>query len=270
MAKHKNFFETINEAKMRLNNTIVQYRNDFYKINSVGTGVSGDGKFRVYMEQLGFGKEASIRLRKYGFPSSMDYSSPNRWEAYDKFLEKYPDIGFTRKYASSKYFHKFRPFPLGNVNQDGSVIYCERSPTRNMNQGLLAEAILSTIVTPSSGGSTDSSGVSLMEGLGGAYINSMSPEFYAMLKGIYPSFDEVIGNLLDPEISNEGCAFHREFSVMRGPLGLLFLCHRHTGVGLIDSDKNLTLGRPFEYLLEQLEELNVFNSIIVKEVQTYA
>jgi hypothetical protein len=88
--------------------------------------------------------------------------------------------------------------------------------------------------------------------------------------GNYPSFEDVVEKLRDPKILNIGVAFHREFSVQRGPLNMLFLCYRHEGIGILTtfnhpSRPNVTLPKGFEFLRETLEELDIFNYISIKE-----
>lgn len=273
MVAHKNFYETIQEARMRLRNTIVRYRDDFYYVLEVSDHMA-DGKFRVYMDILGCDRVGRDRLP--GFPDQNGYESNSFAKKLDDYIDKNPDCGLVRKYADSRHFYKFRPFPLGNVNTGGSVVFCERTPTRNMHQGLLQEAVMATNVssTPPQYDPNSKSGRGIFSlhnhPLGNSSVNVLGDSFYSMLKGLYPSYEEVITNLRDPSILNKGCAFHRDYSVMRGPLDMLFLCHRHSGVGLIDKDNTLYLGSPHLFLKEELTELNLFNSIQIKEVSTYA
>lgn len=271
MVAHKNFYETINEARMRLKHTIVKYKDDFYAVLEVGNH-KPDGKFRVYMDELGHGEIGRRRHGKY-FPTSDDWGSDCYYKL-DDFLEKNPNSGLVRKYADSRHFEKFRPFPLGNVNTNGGVLYCERSPTRNMHQGLLNEAIMTTRVDTAppqhdpNGKGLNSTGINSLP-IGNEYINPYSSEFLSMLRNEYPSYDEVVNNLRDPNILNKGCAFHREYSVLRGPLDTLILCNQHWGVGFITANNTLLLGDSHEFLREELQEFNIFKSIQVKEVSSY-
>ena len=65
-------------------------------------------------------------------------------------------------------------------------------------------------------------------------------------------------HLTSPECGNAGVAFHREFSVVRGPVKTLFLCYKTDGVGIIGAGGGLVLDSSYDYLKEQIEELNVF------------
>jgi hypothetical protein len=276
MPTFPNFFETSEEARMRLRRTIVKYKDDFYHIMEVSNHRQ-DGKFRVYMEPLGrsyVGRDANPLL-----PEISVYGEPSiNGQILDEYLDSMSgrpesEVGVIRKYASSKHFNKFRPFPLGNVNTKGGVIHCERSPTRNMHQGLLSEAVVSTRVsiTPSTydpfkcGYPSDQEAEHPVHNID---IKVYSPEFLSMLKGEYPSLTEVLTNLRDPDILNSGCAFHKDWSIMRGPAGTLFLCYKSSGVGQVftgsvfgNSVSSVNLSREFEFLKEELEESGWFNTV---------
>lgn len=272
MVKHTNFYETVNEARMRLRNTIVMYRDVPYWVVDVAD--HDDGRFRIYMDELG---HDSVGRSRHGsdFPHPEEYYPYGIRKQYDKFIENNPDSGFIRKLASSKHFNNFRPFPLGNVNTDGNVVYTERSPTRNMHQGLLSDAVVSSIVTtaperdrPRRSKPSLSLMTAGMSNFGNTSISVLSPHFADMLVGNYPSFQEVIDNLRDPHVLNRGCAFDRDWSVLRGPIDTLCLCYKHEGVGLIDHDDVLQLGSDYQYLYESISELGVFNEINIKKVKT--
>lgn len=265
MVKHTNFYETLQEARMRLRHTIVMYAGEPYWVHDVTD--HEDGRFRVYMDEVGHYYVGGDRHS--GFPYVNEYPPSEHARLYDKYIDDNPDSGFIRKLASSKHFNKFRPFPLGNVNYEGSVVYCERSPTRNMHQGMLNDAVLATTVT-SAPSRTKKRGLlrkSEME-IGNFNINTLSPEFADMLRGNYPSFQEVIDNLRNPKIANSGCAFNRDWSILRGPIDTLCLCYKHEGVGIIDDDNSLVLGSNFNYLYESVTEMNIFSSIKFKNVRT--
>lgn len=273
MATHKNFYETIQEARMRLKNTIVQYKDNFYFVLAIGDHMS-DGKFRIYMDQLGYGSVGRNRL--IGFPSSEDYGTTDYFTQLDNFLEKNPGSGVVRKFADSRHFQKFRPFPLGNVNQNGSVVYTERTPTRSIQQGLLVDAVLCTQVASVpvklDPHKKKLRGISFgsEKPYGNAHVDLFGPFFYDMLMNRYPSYEEVVENLRDPEIMNSGCAFHRDYSIMRGPLDTLILCHKHCGVGMIDSNNVVTIGNTHEFLKEEIAELGVFSGLNIKEIKNNA
>lgn len=275
MPQHANFYETINEARMRLKDTIVMYDGVPYYVIDVTD--HEDGRFRVYMDKLGKG---AVGRSLYGgsFPHPGDYYPGGVRAKYDEFLEKNPDLGFTRKLAKSRHFNKFRPFPLGNVNMGGAVVYTERSPTRNMHQGLLQDAVVATKVSasPSRNQRSKRGRASLLAslaadqaGFGDFAVDVFSSDFYSMLVGDYPSFQEVVDNLRDPLVLNTGCAFHRDWSVLRGPLDILILCYKHEGIGIITQDNSVSIGSNYQYLLESINELGVFNNVTVTEVKTY-
>lgn len=256
MPKFKNFYETLQECSMRLRKTVVMYDSKPYYVYAVKG--HPDGKFRVYMDELGHG--ASPRDRYGRYLPGWDNTS----EALDKFISSSKNKTMIRKFATSRKFNRFRPFPLGNVNLEGSVIYCERSPTRNMHQGLIAEAIMSSPVSTSPNRDTK-----ISRSLN--YCPSIfSPEFRDMLVGDYPSFQEVFKALQDPEVTNRGVAFHRHWSLFRGPAGSMVLCHKNEGVGLLvpGLDK-IMLGSNFKYLSETIEELCLDMPLEITQVGDY-
>lgn len=268
MPQFPNFYERFEEAKMRLRHTIVMYDDEPYFVIAV-TDHKADGKFRVYLDALSRGKSAMYSFSD--FPQYKDYHCPG--EVLDAWISKNPDKGVLRKFAGAAGFNKFRPFPLGNMNYQGDVFYNERTPTRNTYQGLRRESVISMPVSISPDprmGKSKSYYDAYTEGKNVLIETENSLEFYDCIKGNYPTFAETLVALRDPEVTNKGAAFHREFSLMRGPLDMLFLCYQTQGVGRVTNNGSsvmLTLSKDYEYLQETLEDLKIFDKIIsqVKE-----
>jgi hypothetical protein len=260
MVQFTNFYENLTEARLRLLKNIVSYEGEAYYVLEIVD--HPDGKFRIYMDKLG--DPNGIGRNKHGeaFPKGPSYEH-NYSKLLDNWIEKNPDSGVVRKYMSSRGFNKFRPFPLGNLNSNGSVIYVQRTPTRNTNQGLRENSVVGYLVsaTPkqssrSSKSYTDPSQVG---------VSPYTCAFADMVAGNYPDYWEVIKNLCNPKIANQGCAFDRDFSVLRGPVDLLCLCYQTDGIGLIDARSNkLILGHSCRHLLEQIQELNIFTTIEIQ------
>lgn len=264
MPSFPNFYERIDEARMRLRGTVVLYDDEPYYVLAV-TDHKADGKFRIYLDPLYRGRSAQYSYDD--FPRVQDYHCPG--EVLDHWLERNPDKGVLRRYMGAAGFNKYRPFPLGNMNKDGKVYYLERSPTRNTFQGLRREAVICLPVSVS----PDSSST-VRRGYYDAYTEGRAVgvdfecnlELYDCIKGSYPTFAEVIEALRDPDVTNVGVAFHREFSVFRGPLNMLFLCYQHQGVGRIQDlsqikKLGLTLSQDYSYLKESCEELGLFDYV---------
>ncbi len=278
MVQHVNFYENVQEASMRLRKTIVMYEDEPYFVMAVSDHKVGlDGKLRIYLDKLGYPSGLG-RNRNPDLPPYQDMHHTEVGPALDEWLNQPGNLnkGILRRYLGAAGFNKFRPFPLGNMNTpEGGVVYCERTPTRNTFQGLRGEAIIGTNVSIAPDRASQPSkkpvysNSSYNRGL--LYpVDELSIPFYDCIMGNYPSFQDVIENLQDPEILNTGVAFHREFSVHRGPLNMLFLCYRHEGIGLLTtfnhpSRPNVTLSKDFEFLRETLEELDIFNYISIKE-----
>ena len=179
-----------------------------------------------------------------------------------KWAVEKPNEFVVRKYMNSAKFNKYRPFPLGNVNYNGEVIYVERRPTRQTIQGIRADSLLCEKVSASPSVLPEGG---LLSKMSRAYVDPYSLEFVDCVLGNYPEYRDCINHLRSAECSNSGLAFNREFSVLRGPVRTLFLCYKTEGVGIVTGPYGnfLTLSKEFEYLKEQIEELNVYDSILV-------
>jgi hypothetical protein len=267
MANLVNFYENLQEANIRLRKTIVLYDGHPYFVLHLADGFPDD-RIRIYLDDL---TVLSTKGNAYGrlrdFPPVLDMSQYEATQALEAWInrESNQGKGVIRKLMSSRKFDKFRPFPLGNVNTNGQVVYCERSPTRNTYQGLRSNSYEAFRVTPVPMQKFNKMGEIVPDSIG-VGMDMYSPDFAAMILGIYPSAEEVVEKLKSPVVANSGVAFSREFSIFRGPIDMLFLCYQDKGVGLLDSGdlSSLIIGKEYGYLKETIEELNLFNEIKVK------
>jgi hypothetical protein len=264
-----NFYENQNEASIRLRRTVVMYDDEPYYVIGISDH-KNDGKLRIYLDKMGY--DGIGRNRDPAIPSYHDFHPNELGPILDSWIEANPTKGIVRKFLGAAGFNKFRPFPLGNMNMDGQVVYVERTPTRNTFQGLRSEAVVGQLVSVAPNRDKPNSkkmyGGMSTYGLGNIVpVEMFTSPFYDCIMGNYPTFDQVIEGLRDPDVINTGVAFHREFSVLRGPIGMMVLCYHTEGVGLISgkSSNQLTLGKEFAHLKETLEELNIFNTITIQE-----
>lgn len=253
MVQYTNFYENLTEAERRLKDTVVLYDGHPYYVLCI-TDHKGDGVFRVYLDKLGSDRAPAI-CRYDHIPNNWhDEPNMSRGKKMDIFIEDNPDSGILRKKMNSPLFNRFRPFPLGMMNRGIHAAYCERRPTRPFSsQGL-------------SGGAIDGHHVVLRssnEALSGISIDIFNPGFADMVLGNYPSLDECIDNLNNPEIENESVAFHRYFALIRGPIGVLFLVYKQDIIGYLpDGTKsNVFLGKRFIYTREVVGDLGLFGNI---------
>jgi hypothetical protein len=265
MPQFINFYENLAEAKIRLEQTYVMYDGKPYF--AVVLGDHSDGKIRIYLDDYEGG--AFIRNRDGSFPYYANYHTTDYPQVVDEWYKNNPKTGLIRKEIGSPLFNKFRPFPLGNMNYGGSVIYTERTPTRNTNQGLRERSVYALNVLPVPNPTSSNSG-SKRSG-SHSYNNETSidiacSEFYDTMCGRYPSITEVLEAFRDPSVINTGVAFHREFSVFRGPLDMLILCYRDEGIGLLTNGdlSSVTIGKNYAYLKEVIQELGCFQQVICK------
>jgi len=267
MPQFINFYENIPEAKIRLENTIVLYDGIPYYLFHV-SDYKQDGKFRVFLDNYKGGLTARHRLSD--FPRPSNYNPENYAEVFDMWATGRGDIGIIRKEMGSPKFNKFRPFPLGNLNTNGGVVYSERTPTRNTFQGLKESMVTGCLVQPipDVSGRNRNPIKSAMLGDSNVYVNVdiYGADFYDCMMNNYPTPQEILESFKDPEVTNLGVAFHREFSIFRGPLDMLLLCYQNEGIGILaDGDMSkLIIGNKFSYLLETIQELSCFQSIVVK------
>lgn len=249
--QHKNFYETVAEATIRLRGTIVLYEGDPYEVACI-TDHKNDGVFRIYIEPIGSGvkkmkihTDPNIPTRNYGTDDHVTLG-----KKMDEYLTANPDSPVLRKYMTSPGFCKFRPYPLGMLNREGFCHYLERSPLRSTPQGLTRQMVSSTRI-----------------GLDGNFI-PFTPDlhdaaFRATVKGEYPSIHECLLRLNDPAVGNEAVGFDRRFAVIRGPVGTRFLAYKADVVGVLSHGdvSKLKLSPEFAYAKEVIQDLGIFQHI---------
>jgi len=249
MAQHRNFYETIGEARMRLDETVVLYDNVPYHVLCISDHNS-DGIFRVYIDPV------SDNGAPFHRHSPVPYTEPDEedgsiGETMDSWLEtpqgkKSPVL---RKMMNSPKFNKFRPFPIGMVNTDACSLYIERSPTRHTQQGLTGAGLSAVRCDLAAKASTR--------------VSTLLPGLYSAILGLYPDLDMTLTNLTDETVSNSSAAFHREFCLVRGPMNMLFLSYKGDIVGYLpyNNTEEVKIGSKFSYVKEVVDELSCFTKI---------
>ncbi len=266
MASYDNFFEGVNEAYMRLRGTFVLYDGEPYNVLCI-TNHKEDGIWRIYLDPIGFG-EGQLAYNTAYPPPCGSYSSdhPELGKMMDDWLDRMqtpenggsgPGTRVIRKMMNSPKFNKFRPYPLGMCNFNGSVYYLERQPTRRSEQGLTHGMLTSQTVNlaPDNG----------KKGLNrSGMVDLYGPSFLACIKGDHPRAQECLDNLQDPDILNEAAAFHRQFALVRGPLRMIFLAYKADIIGVLPNKdlSCLRLGRDFRHTREVVEILGTFGTVI--------
>jgi hypothetical protein len=243
---YPNFYETVKEANMRLRGTIVLYDKEPYYVLGVADH-KGDGIFRIYLDPLS--KLISMQNNPPPFLNGSEYNSFG--VSMDAWLEANKDRGILRKHMTSTLFNKYRPFPLGMANYQGDAIFIERHPTRKTEQGLTESMLIQNLASLTSGSRS------------GHYISFLSSQMADCIKGVFPSYEETISNLKDPDVVNRSVAFSRHFAVIRGPVETLFLLYKNDVIGIIDynNPQSLKIAQKFLYTKESVESLNIFTNI---------
>lgn len=248
--EYPNFYENIKEATMRLQHTVVMYDGKPYYVLCI-TDDRPDGIFRVYMEPIG-NPGGNVLNRVGGVP--YDYPSPEKGKLMDEWMKKNPKEGVIRKMMNSPLFNKFRPFPLGMANVDGKCFYLERQPQRHTQQGLTQNMLYQSPVC--------------LEPQKSRYNNLdiTGPYFRDVVLGIYPSIEDCLKHLTDPEVLNDAVGFHRHFALVRGPIDTLFLAYKSDIVGYLPhgDTTSVRLSKKFVHTREAVAESGFFADIVVK------
>lgn len=250
--KLPNVYENLTEAIFRLNGTIVMYDHNPYRAVAI-TNHKDDGIFRVYIEPTIY-KDGEARP----YPPIQHVPSEHKetGNIIDKWLEtdEGKKSGILRKRMDSKYFDRFRPFPLGMCNLDERCLYVEWSPLRSQHQGLTQEAIVVTMVSLTHDKKPRNPPV----------LPVNSPAFHECIRGEHPDAISCLEALKDPSVRNEAHAFDRRFALVRGPIDMIFLAYKTDIIGALPKSdfECLRLGRKFGYCKEVVTELGLFENII--------
>jgi hypothetical protein len=245
MATHPNFYENLGEALSRLKSTVVTYEGEPYLIWTI-TDHKGDGKFRVYMSPV-----EAVQNMHVPVLNSIPHGHSGLGPALDEWMQANPAARIVRKMMNSPGFNRFRPFPLGMFNDGKTACYLERIPSRpKMEQGLQSSMIM---VNP----------VSCFDSNRAHVINLYSESFKDCVLGRYPSPKEILEKLSSGKFTNISVAFDREFALVRGPVGTLFLAYRENVIGFMPKGdfSRVQLPHKFLHFKEVVEELNLFYTI---------
>ena len=216
-------YETVGDAGMRLNNTVVLYDGVPHYVDTVDHPPEGDRKeiFRVCCRPL------PLKLED-------------------------PAQGRIRKYISSKKFD-LAPFPMGFINTDRGAVYASRAPTRQQSQGLCSKNLLTELVPSPEIGPGQIKPKQALD------FNTLihSQRAADAFAGKYPSFKEAAAETAK---GLKSVAFNREFAIACDPElpFLLYLYHKLVKVGVADADTaTVRLGPKRKCLTEMLTELGV-------------
>jgi len=252
MATHVNFFETIQEANMRLRNTAITYDGEPYFVELITN--HKDGKFRIYLRPVGIVEELRLQqpgnLSEYPF-NTTPYDHPHIGNHMDAWMDANPKYEYIRKTMDSPHFNKFRPFPLGMCNYKGSVHFLERAPVRKTEQGLSFNMLAITLLD---GNGPDRHGGS---------FRWDCKDFRDCVVGEYPTPQESLKKLFDPKVANKSIAFHRYFCLIKGQGGVCLFAYKGDVIGhLPNRDFNsLNMISSYNYATEVVTELGLFNTI---------
>lgn len=214
-------YETLEEAEMRLNGTVVLYDGEPVYVNRIATAAPGDPKQDIF--------------RVYARPLPLDKKEEGKGEEFRKFI-------------SSKKFD-LSTFKMGFMNRNGKIYYCSRAPKRQYKQGISTNTLVCDPV--------DKNDFEYHQ-KGSPRLTHLIYEqcFADMVRGIYPSFEEAMKLLLEEETN--AVAFCREYALSKDKDldGLIYLYHKTNKVGFILNEQ-VNLAKKMRCLKETLVELGL-------------
>lgn len=262
MKEYPNFYENLKEASTRLQGTIVCYDGIPYYVYRICDG-RPDNIFRIYLVGLNSQEDyPNLQwpdIETYVYQQQAASAVVNIGDFLDKWMVKNPTFPMIRKMINSPLFRKFRPFPLGMCNYGKFAFYLERQPLRKSEQGLISSAIDETPL------GFDISPVKMPRGA--INVNLKSKAFQACVVGEHPTPQAVLDVILDPQFENRSVAFHRNFALVRGPIGMTFLAYKADLIGLLPNNdfNSLRVGKDFGHTREVIEALGLFTNIEIQK-----
>lgn len=262
MKEYPNFYENLKEASMRLQGTVVCYDGVPYQVYRI-VDERPDKIFRVYLMGLNVREDfpgvAWPDVESYIYQCNDKVIVAKIGEFLDGWMEKNPGFPMLRKHINSPLFRKFRPFPLGMCNYGKTAFYLERQPLRKTEQGLIGSALEETRL------SFDQSEGKMPRGA--TFVQMMTKAFQTCVTGNHPAPSATLEVILDPQFENQSIAFHRNFALVRGPIGITFLAYKADIVGLLpDNDfSSVRLGKDFGHVSEVVAALGLFSEISIQK-----
>lgn len=226
-------FENLDQARQRLENTIVVHNGQGYYVASVAS--SGGNQV---------GHLAALPCN-YG---------PSR--------SKQPTTEVFR--LDDPLFNRFRPFELGFANIFDSVLednthtmFFHRRPMRSgARQGLSRDAIDGCYLL--NGNLKLGGGSARMEGLDFTAHIMPSQGFANMIRGVYPTFQECVEGLIE----DSSLAFDRNYAVHKDYDGLVWVYRQFEKVGLVNpTSREFFLFSRKKFLREEIQESGKFPTI---------
>jgi hypothetical protein len=258
---YTNFYESIKEAEMRIQDTVVLYDGQPYYVLLVSDHKK-DGIFRAYLDPLfhpdgpAFNRIGDMPYT--GYPG-LDDNGLCRGGRFDKWLDtaKGKESGVIRKMMNSPAFDKFRPFPLGMCNHGGKVYYIERQPTRHTQQGLTPQMLTHRLIEVE--GKPE-------KGIYRSYPSYYERSFVNTILGKYPTVVESLEGMTDPMVTDSGVAFHREFAFCKGPMKLLFLAYKEDIVAYLPNNDltRVVIDSRYAYTKEVISDLGCFGQVLIQ------
>ena len=249
---YPNFYENVEEARLRLLQTVVLYDGEPYYVRAITDHID-DGIFRMYIQPTDKVLTSDPRQVPPPPDQNLPAVAPELGPQFDEYMKANPKSSILRKQMNSPLFNRFRPFPLGMCNVRGQyTYYVERQPNRHTKQGLIASMLYQSKISAASRGKS-----SYME------ISMFYPELRACILGEYPDANICLDKLKTGDVNRESVGFCRDFALVRGPIGMLFLAYKCDIVGALTKQdfSEIKIGKEFLHTKEAIAELNLFKNI---------
>lgn len=209
-----NFYDSQEEARFRLANTVVEY----------------DGE-AVYVSSVENHDDGVLRVKIVNMPLDAAVAGGGKAQ---------------RKLINSPKFRRFQTVKMGWCNhfENGmtQASFVERTPVRRSKQGLSAEAYAASLPHPNRDG-----GRGLMRSSLSFNQAIHSVAFCEMVRGEYPTYEDTIKML----VNNSSIAVSHDFLIQRSGEGLLRLWYKKDIVGTIVRGQ-IFLFENFGYLRETI------------------
>lgn len=249
----KSLYETMEEATMRLKDSIVMYDKKPHWVITAADS-HPDGVLRLYL--VPYDKNLDYWFSHNTAPCSwFNEGELTRRVKMDAYIKANPIFGIIRKRINSSKFNSFRPFPLGMMKlSKDAVFYAQRAPVRHTYQGLKFSAIMGYHF----------SGENLVENPTPTRIDRVSRVYSKgmedMFLGLYPSYEEVLEKFASGEAT---APLNRDFCLIRGPLNIKYLAYQCSIVGVLPDSRTVQVPLDRAYLTEVISGLNIFQEILV-------
>lgn len=228
-------YETVEEVQMRIDSSVVLYRDEPVFITRCRVPERGNEVSHVYFRPLPYKpQEAQLRQKMiFDNEGNLIHAEPEKEDGNKEPKE-------VRKYLSSRHFD-LSAFPMGYFNFEGKAFRATRNPFRQYKQGLSARtaAFYATV-------GDDRAPINFNQALG-------CQGFKDMIVGNYLSKAAALQLLQGKDV--ESVALSRSFAIYRDrDLGIVCVAHKGSPCGVLGDDGTVKFSDKYSFLKEEFQE----------------